>query len=158
MGRRYFKCPSGKGLFIDPKFCSVDRRFDNDLPSSIVGASSSSNHIGTNSNASSSKTIASNAKQMFGQMDCPIIPGRVAPLSIYFISVVFFFNLSFDFIEFFFAEILNLKDLEDIAGTFKGIQGHHNSCYLDATLFAMFTFTSVFDSLLFRPKQDYVSA
>lgn len=40
-----------------------------------------------------------------------------------------------------------------MCGKFKGIQGHHNSCYLDATLFAMFTFTSVFDSLLFRPKE-----
>ncbi|KAF2364869.1 CAP Gly-rich domain [Trinorchestia longiramus] len=36
-------------------------------------------------------------------------------------------------------------------GRNKGIQGHQNSCYLDATLFSMFAFTSVFDSLLFRP-------
>jgi ubiquitin carboxyl-terminal hydrolase CYLD len=41
-----------------------------------------------------------------------------------------------------------------MCGKFKGIQGHHNSCYLDATLFAMFTFTSVFDSLLFRPPDE----
>jgi ubiquitin carboxyl-terminal hydrolase CYLD len=40
-----------------------------------------------------------------------------------------------------------------MCGKFKGIQGHHNSCYLDATLFAMFTFTRVFDSLLFRPPE-----
>lgn len=41
-------------------------------------------------------------------------------------------------------------DLEKICGKYRGIQGHHNSCYLDATLFSMFAFTSVFDSLLFR--------
>lgn len=41
-------------------------------------------------------------------------------------------------------------DLEKICGKNRGIQGHHNSCYLDATLFSMFTFTSVFDNLLFR--------
>lgn len=41
-------------------------------------------------------------------------------------------------------------DLESICGKYRGIQGHHNSCYLDATLFSMFTFTSVFDNLLFR--------
>lgn len=46
------------------------------------------------------------------------------------------------------------SDLEKVCGKFKGIQGHHNSCYLDATLFSMFTFTSVFDSLLFRPPDD----
>ena len=33
----------------------------------------------------------------------------------------------------------------------KGIQGHHNSCYLDATLFAAFAFSSVMDSILLRP-------
>uniref|UniRef100_A0A182QZA1 ubiquitinyl hydrolase 1 n=1 Tax=Anopheles farauti TaxID=69004 RepID=A0A182QZA1_9DIPT len=67
---------------------------------------------------------------MFGKVDCPVVRGRVPPL-----------------------KILKLEELEEICGKFKGIQGHHNSCYLDATLFAMFTFTSVFDSLLFRPKE-----
>ncbi|SPP81617.1 ubiquitin carboxyl-terminal hydrolase CYLD isoform X2 [Drosophila guanche] len=41
-------------------------------------------------------------------------------------------------------------ELQKMCGKFKGIQGHHNSCYLDATLFSMFTFTSVFDSILYR--------
>ncbi|XP_046737683.1 ubiquitin carboxyl-terminal hydrolase CYLD [Diprion similis] len=45
-------------------------------------------------------------------------------------------------------------DLETICGKYRGIQGHHNSCYLDATLFSMFTFTNVFDSLLFRPPNE----
>ncbi|KAK2576712.1 hypothetical protein KPH14_005369 [Odynerus spinipes] len=45
-------------------------------------------------------------------------------------------------------------NLETICGKFKGIQGHHNSCYLDATLFSMFAFTSVFDNLLFRPPNE----
>lgn len=71
--------------------------------------------------------------RMFGHIDCPIIKGSVVPLK-YF----------------------DLEELEVICGEFKGIQGHHNSCYLDATLFAMFTFTSVFDSLLFRPAGNYV--
>nr|CAG4636049.1 EOG090X03LH [Eubosmina coregoni]SVE69706.1 EOG090X03LH [Eubosmina coregoni] len=42
-------------------------------------------------------------------------------------------------------------DWNKLTGKFRGIQGHHNSCYLDATLFSMFTFTSIFDGLLFRP-------
>lgn len=37
-------------------------------------------------------------------------------------------------------------------GRERGIQGHHNSCYLDATLFAMFSCTDVFDSMIHRPK------
>jgi ubiquitin thioesterase CYLD len=36
----------------------------------------------------------------------------------------------------------------------RGIQGHHNSCYLDATLFAAFAFSSVMDSILLRPRKE----
>lgn len=49
-------------------------------------------------------------------------------------------------------EIFCSEQLEEICGPFKGIQGHHNSCYLDATLFSMFAFTYVFDTLLYRPS------
>lgn len=64
----------------------------------------------------------------FGQPDCPIIKGSVVPL-----------------------QLFTTEQLDAVCGDFKGIQGLNNSCYLDATLFAMFTFTCVFDSLLFRP-------
>ncbi|KAM7283184.1 uncharacterized protein ISCGN_000324 [Ixodes scapularis] len=43
--------------------------------------------------------------------------------------------------------------LQDLVGRERGIQGHHNSCYLDATLFAMFSCTDVFDSMIHRPKR-----
>ncbi|XP_072377151.1 ubiquitin carboxyl-terminal hydrolase CYLD [Diabrotica undecimpunctata] len=62
-------------------------------------------------------------------MDCPVIPGAVPPLC-----------------------MPTEEDVEAVCGKYRGIQGHHNSCYLDVTLFAMFTYTSVFDSILFRPK------
>uniref|UniRef100_A0A1I8JL27 USP domain-containing protein n=1 Tax=Macrostomum lignano TaxID=282301 RepID=A0A1I8JL27_9PLAT len=39
-----------------------------------------------------------------------------------------------------------------LVGPSRGIQGHHNSCYLDATLFAMFTTVSVFDGVLNRKR------
>ncbi|RZF37403.1 hypothetical protein LSTR_LSTR011680 [Laodelphax striatellus] len=65
-------------------------------------------------------------KKEFGMIDCPVVPGIRQPITLD-------------------------KDVASICGKNKGIQGHHNSCYLDATLFSMFTFTSVFDSLLFRP-------
>ncbi|XP_022127332.2 ubiquitin carboxyl-terminal hydrolase CYLD isoform X1 [Pieris rapae] len=64
-------------------------------------------------------------EEHFDQPDCPVVPGVVPPLN----------------------------SLGDLAGKNRGIQGHHNSCYLDATLFAMFTFTSVFDALLYRPPE-----
>ncbi|XP_061445714.1 ubiquitin carboxyl-terminal hydrolase CYLD-like isoform X2 [Rhineura floridana] len=54
---------------------------------------------------------------------------------------------------------LGEQGMEHLSGWKKGIQGHCNSCYLDATLFCMFTFTSVLDSMLLRPadKNDGAS-
>lgn len=65
----------------------------------------------------------------FGAVDSPVVPGAVPPLS-----------------------MPTEEDVLAVCGKFRGIQGHHNSCYLDATLFAMFTYTSVFDGVLFRPR------
>ncbi|XP_018015832.1 ubiquitin carboxyl-terminal hydrolase CYLD isoform X2 [Hyalella azteca] len=62
----------------------------------------------------------------FGSEDCGPVEGRVAPP--------------------------RGSSVLAMIGRNKGIQGHQNSCYLDATLFSMFAFTSVFDSLLFRPS------
>ena len=36
----------------------------------------------------------------------------------------------------------------------KGVQGEHNSCYIDATLFGLFALSSEFDSLLQPPKRS----
>ncbi|KAG9487258.1 hypothetical protein GDO78_007236 [Eleutherodactylus coqui] len=41
--------------------------------------------------------------------------------------------------------------LERLTGWKKGIQGHCNSCYLDATLFCMFACSSALDTILLRP-------
>nr|XP_056710709.1 ubiquitin carboxyl-terminal hydrolase CYLD-like [Euleptes europaea] len=52
----------------------------------------------------------------------------------------------------------NLPPLrEDVAvrvlqGRMRGIQGHCNSCYMDAALFSLFSCTSVLDSMLFKPS------
>ncbi|OCT84366.1 ubiquitin carboxyl-terminal hydrolase CYLD [Xenopus laevis] len=45
------------------------------------------------------------------------------------------------------------EGLEVMIGKKKGIQGHFNSCYLDSTLFCLFSFSSVLDSVLLRPKE-----
>ncbi|XP_077503567.1 ubiquitin carboxyl-terminal hydrolase CYLD isoform X7 [Amblyomma americanum] len=50
-----------------------------------------------------------------------------------------------------------LSQVSEMCRTNAGIQGHHNSCYLDATLFAMFSCTYVFDDILTRkrdPSED----
>lgn len=67
----------------------------------------------------------------FGNMESSVIVGMVRPISV-------------------------KGNLESICGKYRGIQGHHNSCYLDATLFSMFTFTSVFDNLLFRYESNLI--
>ncbi|KAM9826480.1 ubiquitin carboxyl-terminal hydrolase CYLD isoform X3 [Syngnathus typhle] len=42
--------------------------------------------------------------------------------------------------------------LDIMVGKKKGIQGHYNSCYLDSTLFCLFSFSSVLDTVLLRPR------
>lgn len=44
--------------------------------------------------------------------------------------------------------------LYHFTGLMKGIQGHQNSCYLDATLFAMFGLTSKFDEVIYEAPSD----
>nr|XP_006131743.1 ubiquitin carboxyl-terminal hydrolase CYLD-like isoform X2 [Pelodiscus sinensis] len=39
-----------------------------------------------------------------------------------------------------------------LQGRMRGIQGHCNSCYMDAALFSLFSCTSVLDSMLFKPS------
>ena len=39
------------------------------------------------------------------------------------------------------------NQIRKYTGERKGIQGHHNSCYLDATIFGLFALSDVFDSL-----------
>lgn len=46
------------------------------------------------------------------------------------------------------------SSLAHLLGKSKGIRGYNNSCYLDATLFAMFSSTTLFDSLLYRPANN----
>ncbi|KAM6454652.1 ubiquitin carboxyl-terminal hydrolase CYLD-like isoform 1-T1 [Liasis olivaceus] len=38
-----------------------------------------------------------------------------------------------------------------LKGRMRGIQGHCNSCYMDAALFSLFSCTSVLDSMLYKP-------
>ncbi|KAG8508385.1 Ubiquitin carboxyl-terminal hydrolase CYLD [Galemys pyrenaicus] len=47
------------------------------------------------------------------------------------------------------------EGLEIMIGKKKGIQGHYNSCYLDSTLFCLFAFSSVLDTVLLRPKEKH---
>ena len=43
---------------------------------------------------------------------------------------------------------------QPLIGRNKGIEGDSNSCYMDATLFCMFTYSNVFDSLLHMKVDD----
>ncbi|XP_073912110.1 ubiquitin carboxyl-terminal hydrolase CYLD isoform X3 [Castor canadensis] len=51
------------------------------------------------------------------------------------------------------APKMEKEGLEIMIGKKKGIQGHYNSCYLDSTLFCLFAFSSVLDTVLLRPKE-----
>lgn len=59
--------------------------------------------------------MASSSLGFFGDLDCPSVPGFQPPI--------------------------RPDDMFKLFGRNRGIQGHQNSCYLDATLFSMFSFT-----------------
>ena len=54
-------------------------------------------------------------------------------------------------------EVYCPEELTVVCGKQRGIQGHHNSCYLDATLFSMFYFTTVFDFIFNKPLRPDLS-
>ncbi|KFO96233.1 Ubiquitin carboxyl-terminal hydrolase CYLD, partial [Calypte anna] len=51
-----------------------------------------------------------------------------------------------------FPPLRNEAAVQVLQGRMKGIQGHCNSCYIDVTLFSLFSCTSVVDSMLFKPS------
>lgn len=140
--KRYFTCPSRRSIFRPVAALKKDSRFTN------AESNSSSNQTDHYSNHnSSSSTYASNLNNnntnnndsnhkneenfsevdgAFGTIDCPRVAGNIPPLS-------------------------GSSVIKNVCGKNRGIQGHHNSCYMDATLFAMFTCSSTFESLLQRP-------
>ncbi|NWI55465.1 CYLD hydrolase, partial [Calyptomena viridis] len=50
-----------------------------------------------------------------------------------------------------FPPLRNEGAVRVLRGRMRGIQGHCNSCYMDAALFSLFSCTSVLDSMLFMP-------
>lgn len=52
------------------------------------------------------------------------------------------------------AQTVDRLKLNHFIGRMKGIQGHQNSCYLDATVFAMFGLTTKFDEVLYEQPMD----
>ncbi|KAL9930440.1 ubiquitin carboxyl-terminal hydrolase CYLD isoform 2-T2 [Glossina fuscipes fuscipes] len=120
-----FKSFEGRGRFVSPERCKIDPRYSNADTCNIVAKDTTSSDIEIENGAQ-----VENAA-MFGQKNSPVIPGAVAPI-----------------------KCLSLDCLDGFCGKFKGIQGHHNSCYLDVTLFSMFAFTSVFDAILFRARES----
>ena len=131
-GSQLFDCADGRGVFLPFTHFQPDRRFEasiSQFPTSN-GATNDTNH----DNASSSLTSFPSAPPCFdnlneeeqldfGGIECPTVPGFEQPI----------------------------QDYCSLLGRNRGIQGHQNSCYLDATLFAMFSFTSIFDCMLYRP-------
>ncbi len=47
--------------------------------------------------------------------------------------------------------------IDKYIGKEKGIQGHQNSCYLDATVFGLFALTMEFDEMFLRNAKDITS-
>lgn len=69
---RLFQCPPNRAVFVPPSKCLIDRRF-NDAEQRQLAATASK------ATPSTSKVVDN--YKMFGQKDCPVVPGFVPPLS-----------------------------------------------------------------------------
>lgn len=83
-GVRIFKCPANRAIFVPPSKITKDRRFQDQQPSTSKGAAKPVDNY-----------------KMFGQKDCPVVPGAVPPLSECYSSAlldtVLEYNLSLSF-------------------------------------------------------------
>lgn len=68
-GVRIFKCPPNRAIFVAPGKVAKDRRFQDQPSASGSGKAGSSKQVDN--------------YKMFGQKDCPVVPGFVPPLSEY---------------------------------------------------------------------------
>lgn len=131
-GTLYFKCPMNKGVFVPFTHFQYDKRFESPQDGLSLHDVSISNAlrlilisvrylvifrctISFLTQDCNVQTQTQEINQHFGNLECPRVPGSYPPLS--------------------------PTDINALIGRNKGIQGHQNSCYLDATLFAMFSFT-----------------
>ena len=132
-GTELFECPEGKGVFLPFTHFQPDRRFEPTVPKSLATQITSTIAVDISeptppainelSTGPSYVTTPHNGDLDFGGIECPAVSGFEPPI----------------------------HDFGKLFGRNRGIQGHQNSCYLDATLFAMFSFTSIFDCMLYRP-------
>ena len=111
-GSQLFACADRKAIFVPITHLTPDKRFESSRNSAVFTENS---HPHLMTNGSSAGSNGGGLHGEFGDMDCPVVPGFHAPIKI--------------------------DDLMVFCGRNRGIQGHQNSCYLDATLFAMFSFT-----------------
>ncbi|XP_069369529.1 ubiquitin carboxyl-terminal hydrolase CYLD isoform X3 [Paralichthys olivaceus] len=134
-GTRYFTCPPKKALFVKLKCCRPDSRF----PS----LHHSSNPIERCNSIGESGPGTQFIKDTI--------------LMLYFFTCTMFVYAAFGG---YLSEVVHENTpprtehdgLDVMVGKKKGIQGHYNSCYLDSTLFCLFSFSSVLDTVLLRPR------
>ncbi len=113
-GSQLFKCPDRKAVFLPFTHFTLDKRFGGgDYSNNKKANSASNNNHGDDLGAVGSNGIFDESG--FGDLDCPVVPGFQPPI--------------------------RTEDILLFYGRNHGIQGHNNSCYLDATLFVMFSFT-----------------
>ena len=121
-GSKMFECSEGKGVFLPFTHFRPDQRFEQCIQNVISSPAApyETSKIGTNTgfenerHFTSTKNSSNGGEELdFGGIDCPSVPGFQEPI----------------------------QDFSSLLGRNRGIQGHQNSCYLDATLFAMFSFT-----------------
>ncbi|XP_062244981.1 ubiquitin carboxyl-terminal hydrolase CYLD isoform X3 [Platichthys flesus] len=134
-GTRYFTCPPKKALFVKLKCCRPDSRFPSlhhssnpiERCNSIGESGPGSQFIKDTNSMPYVFTCSMFVYAAFGGYLSEVVHENTPPRTEH-------------------------DGLDVMVGKKKGIQGHYNSCYLDSTLFCLFSFSSVLDTVLLRPR------
>ena len=122
--RRYFTCPYGRGIFLPYNSLRPDQRF-----------STSGTTPGT--------ALAENRQFLLIYYCC----GRFYYHAVSIALIRYPLEERAD-------QAVMPNQMEKYLGDERGIQGHQNSCYLDATVFGLFALSEAFDSIFLPEAKD----
>ncbi|XP_053203646.1 ubiquitin carboxyl-terminal hydrolase CYLD-like [Panonychus citri] len=170
--KRYFDCGPKRGYFIRLAHCRRDSRFfspssPSQIPnqpshqshfttssSSSIAVNNTNNYSNLSSSSSSTSPSSSNNTNHHTNNNIDLLKVNCNSSNSNMNTDRYGKRLDSSRITCDIPPLSTHDDLKYLCGKARGIQGHHNSCYLDATLFAMFSCTTIFESLLNRPQSS----
>ena len=129
-GQKFFNCSQGRGIYYPLVNLQPDVRFMD--PASVVG-----------------EMNLENRELLFSLLSVMVV--RIACLCFILLICAALDDVPLEVVEDQFTEG-RIEQIQRYIGDRKGIQGHQNSCYLDASIFGLFALTDAFDEMFLQAQ------